>query len=750
MNDEIPVSDNWTRNWQASIAVKITAMVLWALIVVVFGASIFLFKDIRKDLLDYYEDSADQLAYQVSDVIAGVTTIEDPRIKKQLGDLFHPEQFNGLVLWIGERKLAAGETPEGGEHLSRKLPVVVGGKPVSVDLYYPELQTLVQAQRNRMVVLIFVTLLIFGMFLTWTIRTIVHKPLQQLVTATRRISSGQQDVRLNMQRKDEFGHLSRFFNQMLDKLMEQQDALQEALNQANASSKAKSAFLANMSHELRTPLNAIIGYSEMLQEDASDVGATGCIPDLEKIHTAGRHLLSLINDILDLSKIEAGKVEINWEEFPVDQLVNDVVTTIQPLLDKNNNELCVQVTGSLGDMEVDQTKLRQVLFNLLSNAAKFTEDGKVTMVVERYFKDGIEFISFDVRDTGIGIAEDKLCRLFGEFSQVDNSATRRYGGTGLGLAISRRFCQMMGGDIGVESEPGRGSKFRVYLPVHRQSLIASSTTAEDEAVNSPLVRERSDGHLPQGVADERRKHISRVLVVDDDAVVRDLMTRFLAREGFEVRTAENGNEALEIARVFSPDLVTLDIRMPGMDGWAVLKVLQADPGLKDIPVIIVSMDDNARKGVALGASALIDKPIEREELVETVQRCLRVKPGEQTVLVVEDNPATRELVTRSLEEQGIDVVPAVNGEDALVCVDQQRPALILLDLMLPKMNGFDFLLELRKRPDWREMPVVVMTEKDLSNRDREELSGYVERILHKGEHLRHDVLEQMKDLMLSA
>jgi signal transduction histidine kinase/DNA-binding response OmpR family regulator len=752
VGEQVQVTDNWTRNWQASIAVKITALVLWALILVVFGASIFLFKDIKKDLLAHYAETADRVAYRVAELVAHGGTFDDGGLGVQLEALFDPDQFTGLVLRSGADRLAVGDVSHDDERLTRELPVPdrVNGQPVFVDLYYPVLQEVVQAKRNNMVVVIFVTLLLFGVFLTWAIRTIVHNPLQQLVTATREISAGNNDVRLNMQREDEFGYLSRFFNQMLDRLMEQHQALQDALHQANAASKAKSAFLANMSHELRTPLNAIIGYSEMLQEDASDIGASNCIPDLHKIHTAGRHLLSLINDILDLSKIEAGKIAIDWDEFPVQQLISDVSATIQPLIRKNRNALRIDVEGELGTMESDQTKLRQVLFNLLSNAAKFTEGGEVTLSVQRIESDGMEWLKFIVRDTGIGIPADKLDRLFGEFSQIDNSATRKYGGTGLGLAISRRFCQMLGGDIEVESQSGKGSEFRVSLPTRRVSLVCEAQSSIDALELARQSVARRQGVLPLSIGQERRRHISSVLVVDDDPFVRDLITRFLAREGLEVRSAESGEEALDLARALRPDAITLDVRMPGMDGWTVLKTLKSDPQLRCIPVIIVTIEEKSGKGLALGAAGILNKPVDREELVATVKCCLRGPKQDRPVLVIDDNPSTREQVSRSMQDLGIEVAHASTAAEALTLVEQRMPNLILMDLAATRAKGADFLMELRKKSAGQHTPIVVMTNGELGAADRAALTDQVEHILSKGAHLRHDVLAQVKQLMLGS
>lgn len=467
MTDKTIISDDWTKNWQASIAVKITALVLWVIIVVVFIASTVFLNDLQKRLEADYNGKADRVAYQVGLALMQKRDASDRDIARLLDGFMVEHGLSGLRVQLAERVIVSGvQASDRALHRRALVLETDAARSATLDVFHPDLGAVVRAQRNHLVIAAFIVLLSFGLFLTWAIRTIVHKPLQQLVNATRAISEGHRDVRLDMSREDEFGYLSRFFNQMVDRLMDQQQALERAVEHAQSASRAKSAFLANMSHELRTPLNAIIGYSEMLQEDAAVHGVSNCIPDLRRIHSAGTHLLSLINNVLDLSKIEAGKITVDAQDFAVDALIEDVVNTVRPLVVRNRNRLDIDGGAQIGRMFSDEVKLRQVLVNLLGNAAKFTEDGTITLTVRRLTGSDGDRLQFAVCDTGIGIAEDQIARLFTDFTQVDASTTRKYGGTGLGLAISRRYCQRLGGTIEVASELGCGSRFTVSVPAH--------------------------------------------------------------------------------------------------------------------------------------------------------------------------------------------------------------------------------------------------------------------------------------------
>jgi signal transduction histidine kinase/DNA-binding response OmpR family regulator len=553
--------------------------------------------------------------------------------------------------------------------------------------------------------------------------------LSAVVTARRRAEALLAEY--NQSLEQQVAERTRELSQTLDHLAHATREAQDARAAAEEADRAKSQFLANMSHELRTPLNAIIGYSEMLQEEAEDLGQEDFIPDLRKINAAGKHLLALLNDILDLSKIEAGKMDLYLETFDLATVLRDVETTIQPLVEKNANALVVHCPDHLGAMRADLTKVRQNLFNLLSNACKFTQRGTISLDVTREAVDGQDWVAFRVSDTGIGMTPEQTAKLFQPFTQADVSTARQYGGTGLGLAITKHFCQMMGGDIAVASEVGKGSTFTITLPAQvsdHKPQPASSAEPKSEA-------------LPPGAR--------AVLVIDDDPAVRELLQRFLSKEGVRVVSAAGGEEGLRLARELRPAAITLDVMMPGMDGWAVLTALKADADLADTPVIVLTIVDDKNMGYALGAADYLTKPVDRDRLVAILQKYRGEDPS-RPVLVVEDDATTREMLRRMLEKEGWAVTEAKNGRFALECVAEQRPALILLDLMMPEMDGFQFTEALRKLEAWRSIPIVVVTAKDLTAEDRVRLNGCVEQILQKGAYGREALLAEVRELVASC
>jgi PAS domain S-box-containing protein len=512
-----------------------------------------------------------------------------------------------------------------------------------------------------------------------------------------------------------------------------EEDLRLALERAEQANLAKSQFLANMSHELRTPLNAVIGYSEMLMESAEDDDRDQDAEDSKRIEAAGKHLLTLINEILDLSKVEAGQIELHLEDIDIIEMIKSVQETVGPLMSKNENRFVLELGEDIGTMNADLTRVRQVLFNLLSNAAKFTHEGTITLTVEREKRPDNEWLAFHVADTGIGMTSVQLSKVFDPFQQADSSTTREYGGTGLGLTICREFCQLMGGDITVESEAGRGSVFTTRLPAEVRSQGAE--TLADGAV--------AETSSPDPDADDAET----ILVIDDDPSSRNLIERTLAGAGYRVLTAAGGEEGLALAREQRPILITLDVMMPSMDGWSVLAALKEDPLLRDIPVIMNTMVQDENLGFSLGAADYLTKPMERDRLIETVNK--RIGGGPGTVLVVEDSLETREMVCRMLRNAGWTTYEAENGEIALEKMEL-KPDIILLDLMMPVMDGFRFVELARQNPAYRSVPIVVLTAKELTSEDRQQLENSVDRVIQKGTLSKEELLQQLRSNVESA
>jgi CheY-like chemotaxis protein/anti-sigma regulatory factor (Ser/Thr protein kinase) len=424
--------------------------------------------------------------------------------------------------------------------------------------------------------------------------------------------------------------------------------------------------------------------------------------------------------VLDLSKIEAGKMELHLETFELRPAIDAVAATVNPLIEKNGNTLRLDLAEGLGVMRADVTRVRQVLFNLLSNASKFTERGTITLQAGRERGPGGDLIVMTVRDTGIGMTPEQLGRLFQAFSQAEASTSSRYGGTGLGLAISKMFCEMMGGEITVASTPGEGTAFTVRLPA-----------------------EVRDATEPQGATPATGAGTAgTVLIIDDDPDTRQLLSRMLSKEGFRILEAASGSAGLDLARAERPDVITLDVVMPGLDGWSVLAALKDDPALAAIPVVMLTITDDRNLGFALGASEYLTKPIERARLSAVLARYRR-DPG-AGVLIVEDDADTRAMLRRSLEKEGWRVSEAANGRIGLEQVAADPPALVLLDLMMPEMDGFEFLEGLRTQPGHEDLDVVVITAKELTEDERRRLSGGVSRVLQKGGHSREEFLAEVR------
>jgi len=612
---------------------------------------------------------------------------------------------------------------------------------------------------------VFMVSALFANVVGYWLQKSITRPITNLGTAAAAITrDGNFSIRVPQTEKGEIGALINSFNVMLQTVESRTIELQAAiaaadesarqvaiinqslesrvevrtreLNQAVKASeeanKAKSAFLAKMSHELRTPMNAIIGYSEMLLEDASDDGNERAATDLNKVLAAARHLLGLINDVLDISKIEAGKMELYIETFDIAKLVGEVANTVAPLVDRKSNILSVECPADIGNLTADATKVRQSLLNLLSNASKFTEKGRITLAAQREKTGGREFIIFKVSDTGIGMSQEQMGKLFKAFSQADASTASKYGGTGLGLAISRQFARMMSGDITVESQDGKGTTFTVRLPAQVRDA--------NQAVSANL-----DGTVPPMTPAQVSL---KVLVIDDDAAVQKIAGDTLTQHGYEVMGAESSQLGLEFARNNPPDLVLLDPAMPVMDGWQVLHKLHDTPGLASIPVIMLGTPDAAR-ATAAGVNGHVAKPFKPDDLLHEVRRHLH-STSANSVLLVEDDPPTRDMMTRLLEKEGWKVRGAANGHIALQFMQSGVPAAIVLDLKMPIMNGFQFINRLQSNANWRKIPIFLFTSMDITQEVRDQLEGKVTAIFQKANYSREDLIARVRDALTQA
>ena len=509
--------------------------------------------------------------------------------------------------------------------------------------------------------------------------------------------------------------------------------------QAQQAKEAQANFLANMSHELRTPLNAILGYSQLVREEADELGYDRITPDLEKIQMAGNQLVGLIDDVLDMSKIQAGKTDIEIRDFSVDAVLDEVAASTQPRVEENGNEFVVDFEEEIGQLRTDESKLRQVLTNLVSNAGKFTEEGTVALKAnvdqpEPSETNGqtYEWVVFEVSDNGIGMDEATVEQVFDPFTQADESTTRKYGGTGLGLAITKNFCQMMGARLEVDSEPGEGTTFWVKVP--RSEALSEEQRATGEPATDP------SGPIQSTKARE-------ILLIDDDPHVHEMVRRLLEERDVSVYSAIDGEEGVQLARQTEPDLIVVDILMPGLNGWDVLGMLKAESETANIPVIVTSIVREKSTAFSLGADDYLVKPIDSEHLNGLLDRY--GNSDTQHALVVEDDSDLRQMMHRKIESDNWSVATAEHGVAARDYLSEAnpRPDVIFLDLMMPEMDGFDFLDVLQQRAEWRSIPVVVVTAMDLSEGEQKLLSTRVERILQKGGQSTNSLLTDLSELL---
>ena len=558
--------------------------------------------------------------------------------------------------------------------------------------------------------------LILGYAISWSL----IGPMKQMNVQLQQIAQGDFSQRVEVPNRDELGTLAANLNRM-------NEELGRLYQQLDAANRHKSEFLASMSHELRTPLNAIIGFSEVLIDRLfGDLGAKQ-EEYLKNILDSGRHLLSLINDILDLSKVEAGRMELELDHFSLAETLENGVTMIRERAGRHGIALNLDRDPAVDVIEADERKVKQILFNLLSNAVKFTPDGGQVGI-----KAGMDHgeVQVTVWDTGIGIARDDQERIFEEFRQVGGTDGQKREGTGLGLALAKRFVELHSGRIWVESAIGRGSRFTFTLPVR----VAPQPETAPTRTEFPVVG-LAEGPL--------------ILVVEDDPQAAELLKLYLESAECSVEVARDGEEGFSKARQLHPALITLDLLLPKVDGWDLLVRLKGEPETREIPVVIVSIVDQPGKGFALGAADYLLKPVSREDLIHALQRVnLTGRQREmKTILTIDDDPMAAELVEAILTEEGFRVLKAYGGEEGLSTARQEAPALIILDLLMPGVDGFTVVERLRADPTTATIPIVILTSKNLTLHEKERLSGEIAYLAHKSEFSRTSFVELVRGLL---
>ena len=532
------------------------------------------------------------------------------------------------------------------------------------------------------------------------------KKMNELAESSDRNSSEEASVELMLVA---FSRMSDEVNGLIDARTSEMEL---ARDEARSASDQKTKFFANMSHELRTPLNAILGYGEMLYEDCEDLGYDDLLPDLKKITSAGTHLLSLINNILDLSKIEAGKMELFITNFEIENMIQTIKDVSEPLAAKNNNGFVINLDGAMGSMSQDETKLRQCLANFLSNGFKFTKNGTVTLDVKSRMDGDVDFVDFAVIDTGAGMSQEGVDKVFEEYTQAERSTAANYGGTGLGLPISKKFAEIMGGDVKVTSIEGTGSTFTLSVP-------RECPEYNEDDVDSNVINLDDQDNL--------------VVLVDDDVAMHDLIKRTISKLNLTLLGATNSEKGMELIREVKPKLILLDVLMPGRDGWSLLKECKTDSQLKNIPVIMISQLNQSNLAASLGANDYLTKPIDRTLFINIIKKYLGTKSSNQKVLVIDDDKDIRELLSRLLKDAGYRPIDARDGKEGLERT-KDNPALIILDLEMPRMDGFEFLDNyIKDMPEEKRAPVLVFSGKDLTDVQEDLLKERVVGLVKKDE-----------------
>jgi signal transduction histidine kinase/CheY-like chemotaxis protein len=637
----------------------------------------------------------------------------------------HQEELSQLVKRVPELESLSCDTcprtiPSGLQHyLWVQRPVFYGEERVgTIRLLARKSRLDVEAILPGIVS--FVISLLLGYLLAFRYQRTISAPVEELARCAADVAERRDySRRVTRVGNDEIGHLTDSFNLMLKQIEQRENELSrknaellEANQRAEEASQAKSTFLAKVSHELRAPLTSIIGFSEYhVSAGIENFRPAMAYGDLDRIHSSGNHLLHLINALLDLAKIEAGKMPLEVNTFEFGPMMDQIRTWLEREIAKNGNRFEIEFSPDVSVLSTDDGKFRQIIINLLNNANKFTRNGLIAVTAAMEVRDGRDFVRLRVSDTGSGIPAERLEHLFQPFFTGGDMA--RHGGTGLGLTISRQFAQLMGGDITVTSELNAGSTFTVVIP-----MVA--VPEQTEIADAPLA-------IVQATSARRT-----VLVIDDDSSTRELIERIVGPEGFNVVQAATGEEGLRIAREERPDIIILDVILPGMNGWSVLAELKGDPVLSPIHVILLTILDDRKRAYALGASDFLVKPIDRERLVSATKKYRSATPP-STVLVIDDDPDCRMTVRKMLERENWAVVEAENGNVALDWLRANNdPALILLDLVMPEMDGFRFVEEKRRHDGGRAIPVVVLTAKDMTAEERRQLRGGVDEILQKG------------------
>jgi signal transduction histidine kinase/CheY-like chemotaxis protein len=585
---------------------------------------------------------------------------------------------------------------------------------------------------QRTIALLTLVVIVVSIAVTALLVKVIVKPIKQLAGATQLIAAGDLSFNLRVSSTDELGDLASSFNRMAQALRDRErdnarlfHELEETNRRLEAASRHKSQFLANMSHELRTPLNSIIGFSEvLLDESLGALSAEERREFLGNILSSGRHLLRLINDILDLSRIEAGRVELRLERLALAEMIEGVLTTVRPLAAKKQISIDVDLDPTLSTLVADTGKVKQILYNLLANAIKFTgEGGRAGLRLTRQASEAW----FAVWDTGIGIEPADQARIFEEFQQVETTTARQYEGTGLGLALAKKFVELHGGRIWVDSTPGEGSTFTFTLPIVEQGFQADGLSSGTADQNGPLV-----------------------LVVEDDAQTRELLRFCLSREGFRIEEASTGEEAIAMALSLQPALITLDILLPLRDGWEVLQALKEHPRTRDIPVIIVSILDEAERGFSLGATDYLLKPFERDDFLQRLRR--HTLPSHRLarpvrVLIIDDDPLAVDALAGLLASEGFHTTAAYGGREGLELAFAQPPDVIVVDLLMPDLSGFEVVQRLREHPQTKATPVFVVTVKDLTRDDAERLNTLASAVMQKGAFAKDEFIREVHKLI---